>query len=251
MTNNNKSNSKQYDLEERTFKFARDSRVFIKKVPRTIANIEDSKQLARSTGSQAANYIEANEALSKKDFVMRVKICKKEAKESRLWLRLIDIGDDKELEAERNALINECEQLMKIFGSIIEKLDIRISRIMAYPNILSTIKTVEDRNRLYSEIEVVSAAIYKEGELMKVLSSQVSRTLAEHIGNETSTEALSRKISDLKKSLDKLVVVKLTLAYEPSQSTVDKMLAFLRRNLGEKIILDLGVEPLILGGVIF
>ena len=121
MTNNNKSNSKQYDLEERTFKFARDSRVFIKKVPRTIANIEDSKQLARSTGSQAANYIEANEALSKKDFVMRVKICKKEAKESRLWLRLIDIGDDKELEAERNALINESEQLMKIFGSILEK----------------------------------------------------------------------------------------------------------------------------------
>lgn len=121
MINNNNSNSKQYDLEERTFKFARDSRVFIKKVPRTIANIEDSKQLARSTGSQAANYIEANEALSKKDFVMRVKICKKEAKESRLWLKLIDVGNDKELNDERNGLINECEQLMKIFGAILEK----------------------------------------------------------------------------------------------------------------------------------
>ena len=121
MTKNNNSNSKRYDLEERTFNFAKDSRAFVKKVPRTIANIEDSKQLVRSSGSQAANYIEANEALSKKDFVMRVKICKKETKESRLWLRLIDVGDDKELEAERNALINECEQLMKIFGSILEK----------------------------------------------------------------------------------------------------------------------------------
>ena len=122
---------------------------------------------------------------------------------------------------------------------------------MAYPNILSTIKTVEDRNRLYSEIEVVSAAIYKEGELMKVLSSQVSRTLAEHIGNETSTEALSRKISDLKKSLDGLVVVKLTLAFEPSTSTIDKILAFLRQNLGEKTILEVKFESKILGGVIF
>ncbi|OGH19174.1 MAG: hypothetical protein A2868_00020 [Candidatus Levybacteria bacterium RIFCSPHIGHO2_01_FULL_40_15b] len=122
---------------------------------------------------------------------------------------------------------------------------------MAYPNILSTIKTVEDRNRLYSEIEVVSAAIYKEGELMKVLSSQVSRTLAEHIGNETSTEALSRKISDLKKSLDGLVVVKLTLAFEPSTSTIDKILAFLRQNFGEQTILELRFESKILGGVIF
>lgn len=121
MINNNNSNTKQYDLEERTFKFARDSRIFIKKVPRTIANIEDSKQLVRSTGSQAANYIEANEALSKKDFVMRIKICKKETKESRLWLRLIDVGEDKKLDSERNALINECEQLMKIFGAILEK----------------------------------------------------------------------------------------------------------------------------------
>ena len=121
MTNNNNSNSKQYDLEERTFKFAKNSREFIKKVPKTISNIEDSKQLTRSSGSQAANYIEANEAISKKDFLMRIKICKKEAKESRLWLRLIDVGDDSDLENERNKLMNECDQLMKIFGAILEK----------------------------------------------------------------------------------------------------------------------------------
>jgi len=67
-----------------------------------------------------ANYIEANEALSKKDFTMRVKICRKEAKESRYWLRLIEIrGED--AEKRRQSLINEATELMKIFGSIVEK----------------------------------------------------------------------------------------------------------------------------------
>ncbi|MCW4031535.1 MAG: four helix bundle protein, partial [Candidatus Bathyarchaeota archaeon] len=64
---------------------------------------------------------EANEALSKKDFVHRIKICKKEAKESRLWLRLIDTQNDKYKERGRRSLIKEATELMKIFGSIIEK----------------------------------------------------------------------------------------------------------------------------------
>lgn len=85
----------------------------------TISNIEDSKQLIRSSGSVGANYIEANESLSKKDFVMRVKICRKEAKESIYWLRLV--GVDAKNEKQRAALENEATQLMKIFGSIIEK----------------------------------------------------------------------------------------------------------------------------------
>lgn len=59
-------NSKQYDLEERTFKFARRCRDFVKKLPRTIENTEYGKQLIRASGSQASNYIEANESLSKK-----------------------------------------------------------------------------------------------------------------------------------------------------------------------------------------
>ena len=83
-------NSKQYDLEERTYKFAERCRDYVKKFPRTISNIEYGKQLIRSSGSVASNYIEANEALSKKDFRMRIKICRKEAKESRLWLRLFE-----------------------------------------------------------------------------------------------------------------------------------------------------------------
>ena len=113
-------NSKQYDLEERTFQFAKRVRVFIKEIPKTISNYEDGKQLARSSGSVGANYIEANEALSKKDFVMRIKICRKEAKESRLWLKLYDINND-ELEKERAILIKESTELMNIFGAIIRK----------------------------------------------------------------------------------------------------------------------------------
>jgi len=72
------------DLEDRTFLFAESVRAFAKQLPRTISNHEDVRQLVRASGSVAANWIEADEALSKKDFLMRVKICRKEAKESRL-----------------------------------------------------------------------------------------------------------------------------------------------------------------------
>ncbi len=85
------NSSKQYDLEDRTFEFARDVRAFVKVLPKTLSNIEDGKQLIRSSGSVGANYIEANESLSKKDFIMRIKISRKEAKESQYWLKLIDI----------------------------------------------------------------------------------------------------------------------------------------------------------------
>jgi four helix bundle protein len=84
-------NPKPRDLEKRTFRFAESVRLFVKQLPRSINNAEDVRQLVRASGSVAANWIEA-EALSKKDFLMRVKICRKEAKESRLFLRLLDKG---------------------------------------------------------------------------------------------------------------------------------------------------------------
>ena len=84
-----KQKQKIYDLEERTFQFAKAVRLFVKQLPKTIANIEDSRQLIRSSGSVGANYIEANESLGKKDFLMRMRIARKEAKESAYWLRLI------------------------------------------------------------------------------------------------------------------------------------------------------------------
>jgi four helix bundle protein len=114
-------NLRTYDLEDRTQAFAKNVRNFVKKLPKTIANIEDGKQLIKASGSVGANYIEANEALGKKDFTMRIKICRKEAKESRYWLRLIDTCSEAELENERQDLEKEATELMNIFGSILRK----------------------------------------------------------------------------------------------------------------------------------
>ncbi len=114
-------NSKQYDLEDRTLAFAKKTRAFVKKLRKTVANIEDGKQVIRSSGSVGSNYIEANEALSKKDFIMRVKICRKEAKESRYWLQLIDTQGEPEQEKKRKDLAKEATELMNIFGSILRK----------------------------------------------------------------------------------------------------------------------------------
>jgi four helix bundle protein len=108
------TNTKQYDLEIRTFEFAKNVRLFVKSLIKNISNIEDGKQLIRSSGSVGANYIEANESFSKKDFFMRIKICRKEAKESRYWLQLIDFES-----SEKDNLLQEANELTNIFGAII------------------------------------------------------------------------------------------------------------------------------------
>lgn len=107
---------KEFDLEKRTFLFAQSVRSFVKSTPKIAFAQDDIKQLIRSSGSVGANYIEANEALSKKDFLMRIKICRKEAKESIYWLKLLDI-DSKE----KDALIKESTELLKIFSAIVSK----------------------------------------------------------------------------------------------------------------------------------
>src|SRR5438046_569179 len=104
---------RQYDLEERTFQFARRVRAFVKRLPRTLCNIEDVRQLIKSSGSVGANYIEANEALSKKDFRLRTKISREESKESRYWLRLLDAGEAPDVEQERMDLVQESSELLK------------------------------------------------------------------------------------------------------------------------------------------
>lgn len=124
-----KSNSKPvYDLEERTFQFAKNVRITVAGLPKNMTNLEDGKQVTRSSGSVGSNYIEANESLSKKDFLMRVKICRKEAKESAYWLRLIkETNFDQEnskkdnIENDLISLFNESIELKKIFSAIIEK----------------------------------------------------------------------------------------------------------------------------------
>jgi four helix bundle protein len=113
--------ARPYDLEERTYLFAKRVRRFVKRLPRTVANEVDVRQVVRASGSVGANYLEANGALGKKDFLMRLKISRKEAKESVYWLRLIDTGTDPSVEQERCELIQEGTELMKIIGAILRK----------------------------------------------------------------------------------------------------------------------------------
>ncbi|MEK7377220.1 MAG: four helix bundle protein [Candidatus Margulisiibacteriota bacterium] len=110
---------KKYDLEERTLSFAINVSKFTLLLQKTIANVEYIKQLIRSSSSVGANYIEANEAFSKRDFIFRAKICRKEAKESTYWLKLLHINPDRE--TDRIALIRESIELTKIFGAIVSK----------------------------------------------------------------------------------------------------------------------------------
>lgn len=117
----NSSTGRLYDLEERCFLFAKNVRLLIKDLPKTIANCEDGKQVIRSSGSIGANYIEANEALSRKDFLHRVKISRKEAKETRYWLLLLDLEADSVEDKKRTELSGEATELIKILSAIINK----------------------------------------------------------------------------------------------------------------------------------
>jgi four helix bundle protein len=83
-------NKKPYDLEERSLQFTKAIIDLINRTPKSLSNIEIAKQLIRSAGSVGANYIEANESLGKKDFVMHARRARKEAKESRYWLQLLE-----------------------------------------------------------------------------------------------------------------------------------------------------------------
>ncbi|MDZ4845487.1 MAG: four helix bundle protein [Chitinophagales bacterium] len=118
--------TKKFDLEQCTFEFAGSVRKFIRALKMDLPNIEDAKQLVRSSGSVGANYIEANEALSKKDFLFRVKISRKEVKETRYWLMLISTKNEDNLENTRTQLIRESGELLKIFSSIISKTEVQM-----------------------------------------------------------------------------------------------------------------------------
>jgi four helix bundle protein len=85
--------------------------------------VDDARQLGRSSGSVGANYIEANEGLTAKERKHRMRVARKEAKESRWWLRLLDAGAEPSVEDERRALEQEATELLKILSSIILKLE--------------------------------------------------------------------------------------------------------------------------------
>ncbi|MCY1463596.1 four helix bundle protein [compost metagenome] len=100
--------------------FAKEYRIYIRTLPKTTSNIEDGKQLVRSSGSVGANYIEANEKLGDKDLLFRLKIARKEAKESKFWLRLLhELNPDQKTFS--GSLLFEVEELRKILSAIITK----------------------------------------------------------------------------------------------------------------------------------
>ena len=108
-----------FDLEDRTLRFAVRVRAYLRTRPRNITYGEDYNQLLRASGSVGANYIEANESLSPKDFLMRIKICRKEAKECCYWFKVIGLEDANAL-----ALAQEAYELTSIFGAIVRKVEV-------------------------------------------------------------------------------------------------------------------------------
>ena len=116
-----RNKEKPYDLEERTFAFAIEVRLFLRNTKWDPVSWSDIKQVLRSSGSIAANYLEALEALSSDDYLYRIRVCKKEARESGLWLRLISDSNpiDDSIHRSLDELIGETFELVKIFSSII------------------------------------------------------------------------------------------------------------------------------------
>lgn len=117
--------NKKYDLEERTLEFSKTIILFGKKLPKDIINLPLISQLIRSATSIGANYREANDALGKKDFIHRIRIARKEAKETIYWLELIletNPGNGGEIKV----LLDECVQLRNILSAIINKMDISL-----------------------------------------------------------------------------------------------------------------------------
>ncbi len=93
----------------------------VKDLKSTISNIEDGKQLIRSSGSVGANYIEGNEKLGEKDLKFRIKISRKEAKESEYWLKLLkDLNEKQEERIQK--LIIEANEIRRILSAIVSKL---------------------------------------------------------------------------------------------------------------------------------
>lgn len=111
---------KPFNLESRTLAFSKDIIGICNKIRKNTVNLELTKQLIRSAASVGANYREANEALSKKDLLLRLKIARKEAKETSYWLELL-MGSCPELKKPLYESLCESKQLRCILTSIIEK----------------------------------------------------------------------------------------------------------------------------------
>ena len=114
------NNNKKWDLEERTAKFGENVILFCKKVPRNPITIPLITQLVKAGTSVGANYCEADDAESKKDFKHKIGIVKKESRESKHFIRMIVVAVPK-LKEDGKPLWQEAKELNLIFNSIYKK----------------------------------------------------------------------------------------------------------------------------------
>ena len=115
--NTDKSDKRIYDLEERTARFGENIIEFSKKIPQNPVTISLINQVVRAATSVGANYCEADNAISKKDFYYRINICRKESKETKYWLRMI-IKAVSKMAKEATVYKQEAQELNAIFSSI-------------------------------------------------------------------------------------------------------------------------------------
>ena len=113
----NKDGGRKYDLEERTAKFGEKIIIFVRKIKKTTDNIPITSQLIRSGTSIGANYCEASEAESKKDFLHKIGISRKESKETKFWLRMTATAEP-QFQEEARELWKEAQEFNLIFGKI-------------------------------------------------------------------------------------------------------------------------------------
>jgi four helix bundle protein len=121
-SNTQGGNERPYNLEERTAQFGERVIVLAKGIPVTPVTKPLVGQLVRAAGSVGANYCEANNAQSKKDFRHKIFLCKKESRESMHWLRLIAAAHPPGADEARR-LWQEGKELTLIFAASIRKLD--------------------------------------------------------------------------------------------------------------------------------
>lgn len=117
----NNQNTK-FDLEERTLNFAKKVIHLCQSLPNNTVNSKLVDQIIRSAGSVGANYREANDALGRKDFLLRLRISRKESKETLFWLDLIGEANPK-IKKDITILMEECAQICNILSAIINKVN--------------------------------------------------------------------------------------------------------------------------------
>jgi hypothetical protein len=113
--------AKHAELRDRTTRFAREARSFVRKTPRTLASLGDCRNLIRSSGLLGASYIDADEAHSREEFLRCMGNCRRQSKQSTHWLTLLDGDLEERSEEMRVGLIKEAGELERIFGAIVGK----------------------------------------------------------------------------------------------------------------------------------